>query len=64
MAYTFSKRPVKLVWIESYSDVNLDIEKEKQLKGWNRKKKQALIAEDWGKLMLYSKNYSEHGKLE
>ena len=63
-AYTFSKRPVKLVWIESYTDVNLAIEKEKQLKGWSRKKKQALIAEDWDKLILFSKNYTEYGKLD
>ncbi|MBT8316788.1 MAG: GIY-YIG nuclease family protein [Lutibacter sp.] len=61
-AYTFSKRPVKLVWFETFSDVNDAIQIEKKIKGWSRKKKEALVNEDWEKLMLYSKNYTEYGK--
>ena len=47
----------RLVWFERYQDVNLAIGREKQLKGWRRSKKDALIggknprwddlAEDW-----------------
>ncbi len=35
---------------------------EKQLKGWSRRKKIALINEDWDKLIAYSKNYTQYGK--
>lgn len=41
--YTSSRLPVKLVFSEKFSDVNQAIRLEKQLKGWNRKKKEALI---------------------
>ena len=40
----------KMVYFESYEDVDQAIAREKQLKGWSRKKKEALIAEknpDW-----------------
>jgi putative endonuclease len=49
----------RLVYYESFQDVGLAIEREKQIKGWSRQKKLALIqsenptwidlAEDWGK---------------
>lgn len=42
--YTFTRRPVKLVYCADFSDPNRAIAWEKQLKGWSRKKKQALIA--------------------
>lgn len=55
-AYTYSRRPVKLVWSEYYNDVNQAIEKEKQLKGWSRKKKQALVDGDFDLLVHLSKS--------
>lgn len=42
-SYTFSRRPLKLAWHECFNDINCAIEKEKQLKGWPRKKIEALI---------------------
>ena len=33
----------RLVYYEHYSDINIAIEREKQLKKWNRKKKEELI---------------------
>ena len=35
----------KLVYVESYRDVNIAIKREKQLKGWRREKKEQLINE-------------------
>ena len=35
----------KLVYIERYSDVNIAIKREKQLKGWRREKKKQLVNE-------------------
>jgi putative endonuclease len=42
-SYTAGRRPVKLVWWQEYKYVNLAIAREKQIKGWSRVKKQALI---------------------
>ena len=42
-AYTYKRRPVKLVYSIEFSDPYIAIEKEKQLKKWTRKKKQSLI---------------------
>lgn len=42
-AFTFSRRPVKLVWHEEFLNPEEAISREKQIKGWNRKKKEALI---------------------
>ena len=60
--YTYNKRPVELVWLESFSDPTEAIMTEKKIKGWSRRKKEALINEDWDKLVQYSKNYTEFGK--
>lgn len=55
-SYTIGRRPVKLVWYQEFLDRNEAISKEKQLKGWSRKKKEALIAGDYGKLPELTKN--------
>ena len=60
--YTYDKRPLELMWLETFNDVLNAIAVEKQIKGWSRNKKEALIAEDWEKLVLYSKNYTQFGK--
>jgi putative endonuclease len=60
-SYTHNKRPLTLVWFETFNDVNNAIATEKQIKGWSRRKKEALITENWDNLILYSKNYTEFG---
>ncbi len=42
-SYTAARRPVKLVWWQEYIYVNDAIAREKQIKGWSRAKKEALI---------------------
>ena len=42
-SYTEKRRPVELVWYSEFNDINLAIEKEKQIKKWSRSKKQALV---------------------
>ncbi|MBD3750822.1 MAG: GIY-YIG nuclease family protein [Sphingobacteriales bacterium] len=49
-AYTHPRRPVDLVFCETYLDINQAIAFEKQIKGWTRKKKEAIIANNWNKL--------------
>jgi putative endonuclease len=43
--YTYSRRPIELVYFEKFIDIIQAIAREKQLKGWSRKKKEALIEE-------------------
>ena len=62
VAYTFSRRPVELVWFEKFTNPNEAIAKEKQLKGWSRKKKKALINQNWDNLVKLSKNYTDFKK--
>jgi putative endonuclease len=53
--YTFTRRPVKLVYCTEFNDPNRAIEWEKQLKGWSRKKKQALIADNFDAVQRLSR---------
>lgn len=52
--YTTNRLPVRLVYSERFSDINQAIKVEKQIKGWNRKKKEALIAGDFDLLVKLS----------
>lgn len=46
-SYTHRRRPIKLVFHEMFTDVNQAIAFEKQVKGWNRTKKEAVINGNW-----------------
>tara|TARA_R100000789_G_C2944733_1_gene133182 strand:- start:366 stop:677 length:312 start_codon:yes stop_codon:yes gene_type:complete len=50
--YTFSRRPVDLEFFEEFHDVLQAIYFEKQIKGWTRLKKQALINGDFDRLQI------------
>jgi putative endonuclease len=45
--YTYKRRPVTLVFNEVFSDATSAIAFEKQVKGWRRAKKEAIIKGDW-----------------
>jgi putative endonuclease len=49
-AYTSKRLPVKLVFWEKFQTPDQAIEFEKQVKGWSRKKKEAVINDNWDKL--------------
>ena len=53
--YTYKRRPVKLVYCEDYNDINSAITREKQIKRWTRKKKEALISSDFNELIKLAK---------
>ena len=55
ISYTYSRRPVKLVFQEEFNDINVAISKEKQIKGWTRQKKEALIKGEFRLLPKLSK---------
>ena len=48
--YTKKRLPVSLVYFEEFERIDEAYQREKQIQGWNRKKKQALIAGDFDKL--------------
>jgi putative endonuclease len=52
--YTNSRLPVKLVFCDDFSTRDDAFARERQIKGWTRRKKQALINGDWNKLIEYS----------
>lgn len=54
-SFTYKRRPVVLKYAQLFNDVNQAISWEKQLKGWNRKKKEALFKEDWEAIIRLSK---------
>jgi putative endonuclease len=54
--FTYKRRPVELKYFETTNDIRQAILREKQLKGWSRKKKEALFKEDWQELKRLSKS--------
>ena len=64
--YTFSRRPVKLVFCESFTNPEEAISAEKRIKRWSRRKKDALIQKDWTALKNLAKcrNETSHRKFE
>ena len=48
--YTFTRRPVELVHASEFHWIHEAISWEKQLKGWSRAKKLALIEKDWDEI--------------
>ena len=55
---------MKLLYYEEFDRIDEAFNREKQVQGWSRKKKEALINREYGKLPELSKNYSQHGRPE
>lgn len=52
--YTFKRRPLTLLYYETCPFLEDAIEREKQLKGWSKVKKKALIAQNYHMLQLFA----------
>ena len=61
-SYTFSRRPVNLVFFCEFTEASKAIEVEKQIKKWSRAKKKALISGDFEKLPNLAKKKFKKGK--
>ncbi len=46
-SYTFRRRPVTLAFAEHFPSITDAISMERQIKGWSRRKKQAIIDGNW-----------------
>src|SRR5262245_49376050 len=53
--YTATRRPTTLVYAEAYDSRDEAFRRERQVKGWSRRKKQALIRQDWIELQRLAK---------
>ncbi|HFD33062.1 MAG TPA: GIY-YIG nuclease family protein [Gammaproteobacteria bacterium] len=57
--YTSTRLPIELVCLEEYERIDEAYAREKQVQGWSRKKKEALMNNEYDKLPELSKNYSQ-----
>ncbi len=62
--YTANRLPVKLIYCEFFDRVADAFEREKQVQGWSRKKKQALMASDYNQLHQLAECQNESHYLE
>jgi len=60
--YSSTRLPVELVCLEEYDRIDEAYAREKQVQGWSRKKKEALIKSEYNKLPELSKNYTQSNK--
>jgi tRNA/rRNA methyltransferase len=59
--YTQRRRPVTLVWSEAFGTRDEALAAEQQIKGWSRKKKEALIAGNWDAIRLAARKSFDTG---
>jgi putative endonuclease len=58
--YTATRRPVRLVFAQHFETITDTIAAERQLKGWSRAKKEALIDGDWDRLSKLARRRAPH----
>ena len=57
--HTKERRPVRCVYVEAYECRDDAFRRERQLKGWSRAKKEALIAGNYDRLKFLSRSQSQ-----
>jgi putative endonuclease len=57
--YTKKRLPVKLVYAQEFERIDDAFEREKQVQGWSRKKKMALMNSDWDQLHILAECQNE-----
>lgn len=53
--YTSPRLPVELIWSEHFDRITDAITAERKLKGWSRRKKEALTRGDWNRIKILAK---------
>jgi putative endonuclease len=59
--YTFTRRPVKLIFDEHYERIADAIAAERRIKGWSQAKKEAYMRGDFGTLGALAKRAGKRG---
>ena len=62
--HTKKHPPVELLYYEEFDRIDEAFNREKQVQGWSKKKKEALINREYGKLPELSRNYTQYGRPE
>jgi putative endonuclease len=60
--YTRRRRPVELVWFEEHENIGAAFSREKQIQGWSRAKRLALIRQDYADLPALAKKDFSRGE--
>jgi len=58
--YTATRLPVELVWSQETTTREEALSAERQIKGWSRKKKEAMMRGDWTEVSRLAKSKSVH----
>ncbi|SEP38237.1 putative endonuclease [Methylobacterium sp. ap11] len=61
--YTRQRRPVTLVYAETFDRITDAIAMERRIKSWSRAKKEALMRSDWGELKHLSRRLGAQEKI-
>ncbi len=56
--YTFHRRPLQLVFSQDFPTRDEALASERQIKGWSRKKKEAMIQGDWAEVSRLARSES------
>ncbi|MDT4329861.1 GIY-YIG nuclease family protein [Methylomonas sp. MS20] len=58
--YTLPRPPVECIWSQATSTREEALSAERQIKGWSRKKKEAMMRGDWAEVSRLVKSQSVH----
>src|SRR5215471_7758281 len=58
--YTAARRPVTLIFAQYFETITDAVSAERQVKGWSRAKKEALINGEWNRLTELARRRSPH----
>jgi len=58
--YTHNRRPVTLVFSEEFPSRGEALGRERQIKGWSRKKKEAMMRGDWAEVARLAGSSPSH----
>jgi predicted GIY-YIG superfamily endonuclease len=62
--YTRTRLPIELVFMEEFVSRSDAFMRERQLKGWNRKKKEALMRGDWEEVSRLARPSTSSGRAD
>jgi putative endonuclease len=55
LGYTATLLPVELAWSQEFNTREEALSAERQIKGWSRKKKEAMMRDDWAEVPVWPK---------
>ena len=58
--YTVTRRPLELIWSQECPTREEALSAERQIKGWSRKKKEAMMRGDWAEVSRLAQSKSVH----